>query len=849
MKRVFRISYEFCADLKELGALELVEQLTLLDQELFDPVSPADFVVWTLQPKERDTRAPKLLRFLERFGEIRSWVASTILGEAEKVDRVEVIGKFISIAEDALGCGSFNLCAAVVSGLAHPALHAIGESWLALSKEAKNSLEQVRSVCDPKDHYTAMWTAMNLWRAPCIPFVGGLIERLEQLHLNKDAGPVFITQAGAAGKEGDLVNYGRLRPMLDSAAEIRSLRATGLALKSKQQVQTLFRKLNAHDDEQLAAKGVALKETPVLNPPQNVVPNWLIPVNPSDKAKGGSSTNLLNGNSGSDHSRKQSGSVSNAALKLEKTASSTSSSSRKHGDKDMPRSPRKSTTPREHSSTDSVPPEPSVPKLNMEKVKSPRSETSVSPSSAAKLKPPSDDESPSPAATANVPAPTVAPSVVSPRPTRSGSSTMLLQLQKLEPKQGSAAAPSPKPKAAGAAQPAAVAPPRAPSPSGSSSPLGSSRDGTPPPEIPALPGSVAKKVAAWEGNAAPAAPTAAPVVVAPIPIKAAAPTAAPRSHSPPPTPKDIEKMLAESPFEDVDVIEQQLSPRAPLSSRSATSTGIVIPTQPTSPTPQMQRSQSTAEGSPSPAATSGSVAASPVSRTTSVAIPRTAIPMPDTATKEDVRRGQIVAEIRDTEFSYVGYLELLVNDGIMPLRKGNVIPDADIKTIFSNIETITGFHKIFLAEIDDVVKSWTIDQSKIGSVFEKYHQYFKLYVEFVNNFDKSNATLVRLLSKNAKMKEIQNNLIKKSGKLDFNALLIMPIQRVPRYVLLLKDLRSRTAEDHPDFEFLQKAVKSVKDISLRTLCVGSSKFFLPPTPSFSRHQYFEKGCRIKRQGS
>jgi N-acetylneuraminic acid mutarotase len=794
-----------CTDLKELSSQELVEQLTLLDQELFDPVSASDFVVWTLQPQERENRAPKLMRFLERFSEIRNWVASTIVGEQEQSDRVDVINKFVAIAEHALDTGSFNLCVAVATGLAHPALNQLSETWAALNKETKATLDQIKSVCDPKDSYAAMWSAMNLWRAPCVPFIGGLLERLDGAHKSKTSDSVFITQSGSQGSDRDLVNFAKLRPLLDSASEIRPLRPTGITFKPKQQIQTLFRKLHALDDDYLTTKASGFKESAVANAPAATTPIWLVPVPPVERKILASSNSLgPQSPTTNESARKQSGAVSSAALKLEKRGSG------KRVEKDTPKSPRAGS-----STANGIPPlspRDNVPKLDMTKATSSRTPASISPT--AKLRPPSDDESSGPLSA--VPKPAVPATIVSPRPTRTGSSTMLLQLQKLEPKPANGTTSKPgTPAAASPRKPS----PRAPSPSGSSSPLGSSRESTPPPEIPALPGMA---VAPLQTSKASSQKLALPVPVAATTATAAsAPAAAPEKEgpasprvlSPPPTPKEIESMLLESPFETVEAIEEQLSPRGSVSRTESTP----APATPATAMP-IQRSASTAISSASPL--SPSTSSGQIPRSNSVMPPRTVIPVPADATKEDIRRSQIVAEIKDTEQSYVDFLELLVKDGITPLRKGAILPEADIKSIFSNIETIAGFHRIFLGEINDIVKSWTTDKSEIGSVFEKYHQYFKLYVEFVNNFDKSNTTLQRLLSKNAKLKEIQAALVKKSGKLDFGALLIMPIQRVPRYVLLLKDLRSRTAEDHPDFAHLQKAVKSVKDISLH---INSSK--------------------------
>jgi len=52
-----------------------------------------------------------------------------------------------------------------------------------------------------------------------------------------------------------------------------------------------------------------------------------------------------------------------------------------------------------------------------------------------------------------------------------------------------------------------------------------------------------------------------------------------------------------------------------------------------------------------------------------------------------------------------------------------------------------------------------------------------------------------------------------SRKLDLPSLLIMPIQRLPRYLLLLEDLHRETAPDHSDFPDLSKSIKILKQVA------------------------------------
>ena len=46
-----------------------------------------------------------------------------------------------------------------------------------------------------------------------------------------------------------------------------------------------------------------------------------------------------------------------------------------------------------------------------------------------------------------------------------------------------------------------------------------------------------------------------------------------------------------------------------------------------------------------------------------------------------------------------------------------------------------------------------------------------------------------------------------------NDLLIMPIQRIARYVLLLSDLKKHISPDHPEFPVLDRAVNGMKQLA------------------------------------
>lgn len=74
---------------------------------------------------------------------------------------------------------------------------------------------------------------------------------------------------------------------------------------------------------------------------------------------------------------------------------------------------------------------------------------------------------------------------------------------------------------------------------------------------------------------------------------------------------------------------------------------------------------------------------------------------------------------------------------------------------------------------------------------------FKLYSAFVNSYDKSLDALGRVEATRlwAEIMKKVDNLVRDERPLTFETLLVTPIQRIPRYLLLLKVTTSSLACD------------------------------------------------------
>jgi hypothetical protein len=146
-----------------------------------------------------------------------------------------------------------------------------------------------------------------------------------------------------------------------------------------------------------------------------------------------------------------------------------------------------------------------------------------------------------------------------------------------------------------------------------------------------------------------------------------------------------------------------------------------------------------------------------------------------------------------------------------------VLAEKDTKAVFGNIEAIKDLHEIIFQELQTRLYSWN-PSTLVADIILKYFKSFHIYSDFINNFDASAAHLAKLLKINPGLAGIEERMMNTGNelrKLSISSYLIMPVQRIPRYVLLLEDLLKHTETSHPDYANIQLASSKVKEISLQ----------------------------------
>jgi hypothetical protein len=192
----------------------------------------------------------------------------------------------------------------------------------------------------------------------------------------------------------------------------------------------------------------------------------------------------------------------------------------------------------------------------------------------------------------------------------------------------------------------------------------------------------------------------------------------------------------------------------------------------------------------------------------------------DDALKKDlIERDNLAREILSTERTYVTNLKLLIDLYQIPLSKyqTSIVSEQDRNSMFSGLMNIYGLHKNLLSQLETRMASWDKDQ-KIGDIFVTLGPMFLVYTHYTTKYENAAETFTRCRKASAAFRRFLHLRRKDpySHGHTLNSFMILPVQRIPRYRMLLEGLikyTTRTNPEHCDTNDLQQALKQMTDIA------------------------------------
>ncbi|XP_064616127.1 guanine nucleotide exchange factor VAV2-like isoform X2 [Liolophura sinensis] len=182
---------------------------------------------------------------------------------------------------------------------------------------------------------------------------------------------------------------------------------------------------------------------------------------------------------------------------------------------------------------------------------------------------------------------------------------------------------------------------------------------------------------------------------------------------------------------------------------------------------------------------------------------------PPLEAKTLTKKEMCIKELVDTEKNYVSALEMIVTHFIKALR--NVMRDADRDIIFAYIEELYSVHSGFHSELCRTCHNMT----ELSEVFITWKQSFLIYGDFCSNLPKAQEHIEEICKRNEIVKVHIEDCQRRAndGKFKLRDLLHLPMQRVLKYHLLLKELIKQTDKNSDEKKSLERALEAMQDLS------------------------------------
>eukprot|EP01083_Nonionella_stella_P153011 491105_1 len=179
------------------------------------------------------------------------------------------------------------------------------------------------------------------------------------------------------------------------------------------------------------------------------------------------------------------------------------------------------------------------------------------------------------------------------------------------------------------------------------------------------------------------------------------------------------------------------------------------------------------------------------------------------------KRSKVLDEIVESESLYLNYIKALHNNFIAPIlnMKLQTFENNPQVSIFTRVlEQIIVTNGDFFSEIQECIKS----EAKVPHVFVKYSKLFTIYSQYARSYGMFSDLVHQEVEDNSTFADFVDEC---TAKPDNNnqalfSLLIMPVQRIPRYILFLETLAKKTKPGDPGANALKDATSEMKVTAL-----------------------------------
>jgi len=177
-------------------------------------------------------------------------------------------------------------------------------------------------------------------------------------------------------------------------------------------------------------------------------------------------------------------------------------------------------------------------------------------------------------------------------------------------------------------------------------------------------------------------------------------------------------------------------------------------------------------------------------------------------------RIRVAQEIVASEKAYMKDIRSTLEAFFAPMAKKGITLPPGVVQIYGDLEIIYGVHKSLYAKWKENLKDFNMRTGAFGSIILAEVENFSVYEQYINNY---NQAMDLITLKRREDPDYDNYLkktecTKKARGQDISSMLIQPVQRLPRYAMLLQEYLKHTSPKNSDYEDTATALAKIKHL-------------------------------------
>uniref|UniRef100_A0AAY5KNL8 Ras protein-specific guanine nucleotide-releasing factor 2a n=1 Tax=Esox lucius TaxID=8010 RepID=A0AAY5KNL8_ESOLU len=131
---------------ESLSAMELAEQITLLDHIVFRSIPYEEFLGQGWMKLDKSERTPYIMKTSQHFNEMSNLVASQIIAHTDVGSRANSIEKWLAVADICRCLNNFNGVLEITSALNRSAIYRLKKTWAKVCKPTKTLMDRLQKT-------------------------------------------------------------------------------------------------------------------------------------------------------------------------------------------------------------------------------------------------------------------------------------------------------------------------------------------------------------------------------------------------------------------------------------------------------------------------------------------------------------------------------------------------------------------------------------------------------------------------------------------------------------------------------------------------------------------------------